>query len=113
MVREYVWLECGDSGQRNYRTPKETRGTERLELKKYCKKLRRHTIHKESRKKWPAAAVARAGIRMSRCSRICLLMPGFPDCYIFRGGQDFAGGFLSVFSGMVSLGGFLRGAGIG
>jgi large subunit ribosomal protein L33 len=51
MVREYVWLECGDSGQRNYRTPKETRGTERLELKKYCKKLRRHTIHKESRKK--------------------------------------------------------------
>lgn len=50
-VREYVWLECTESGQRNYRTPKETRGTERLELKKYCKKLRKHTIHKESRKK--------------------------------------------------------------
>jgi len=31
--------------------PKETRGTERLELRKYCKKLRRHTVHKESRKK--------------------------------------------------------------
>ena len=42
MAREYVWLECGESGQRNYRTPKETRGTDRLELKKYCKKLRRH-----------------------------------------------------------------------
>src|SRR5437660_12934930 len=57
MVREYVWLECGDSGQRNYRTSKETRGTERLELKKYCKKLRRHTVHNESRKKkvWRAA----------------------------------------------------------
>jgi large subunit ribosomal protein L33 len=51
MVREYVWLECSESGQRNYRTSKETRGTERLELKKYCKKLRRHTVHKESRKK--------------------------------------------------------------
>ena len=51
MVREYVWLECGESGQRNYRTPKETRGTDRLELKKYDKKLRRHSVHKESRKK--------------------------------------------------------------
>ncbi|MBI3861634.1 MAG: 50S ribosomal protein L33 [Planctomycetia bacterium] len=51
MVREYVWMECSESGERNYRTPKETRGTERLELKKYCKKLRRHTTHKESRKK--------------------------------------------------------------
>jgi len=51
MAREYVWLESVESGQRNYRTPKETRGTDRLELKKYCKKLRKHTVHKESRKK--------------------------------------------------------------
>ena len=50
-VREYVWLECTETGMRNYRVIKETRGTERLELKKYCPKLRRHTIHKESRKK--------------------------------------------------------------
>ena len=51
MPREYVWLECTETGLRNYRVPKETRGTERLELKKYCPKLRRHTLHKESRKK--------------------------------------------------------------
>ncbi|HEV3302070.1 MAG TPA: 50S ribosomal protein L33 [Planctomycetaceae bacterium] len=51
MPREYVWLECTESGMRNYRVPKETRGTERLELMKYCPKLRRHTLHKESRKK--------------------------------------------------------------
>jgi large subunit ribosomal protein L33 len=51
MAREYVWLECVESGQRNYRTPKETRVTDRLELKKYCKKLRKHVVHKESRKK--------------------------------------------------------------
>ena len=50
-MREYVWLECTESGARNYRVPKETRGTERLELMKYCPKLRRHTLHKESRKK--------------------------------------------------------------
>jgi large subunit ribosomal protein L33 len=51
MPREYVWLECTETGMRNYRVPKEMRGTERLELKKYCPKLRRHTVHKESRKK--------------------------------------------------------------
>jgi large subunit ribosomal protein L33 len=51
MAREYVWLECTETGLRNYRVSKETRGTERLELKKYCKKLRKHTVHKESRKK--------------------------------------------------------------
>jgi len=51
VMREYVWLECTETGMRNYRVQKETRGTERLELKKYCPKLRRHTVHKESRKK--------------------------------------------------------------
>ncbi len=51
MAREYVWLECTETGMRNYRVQKETRGTERLELKRYCPKLRRHTLHKESRKK--------------------------------------------------------------
>jgi large subunit ribosomal protein L33 len=51
VVREYVWLECTETKMRNYRVIKETRGTERLELMKYCPKLRRHTLHKESRKK--------------------------------------------------------------
>lgn len=51
MAREYVWLECTECSSRNYRTPKETRGTDRLELKKYCNKDRKHTVHKESRKK--------------------------------------------------------------
>ena len=32
-MREYVWLECTTCGDRNYRTQKETRGAERLELK--------------------------------------------------------------------------------
>ena len=51
MVREHVWLECTECGSRNYRTPKETRGAGRLELRKYCAKERKHTVHKESRKK--------------------------------------------------------------
>ena len=50
-MREYVWLECADCKARNYRTHKETRGTDRLELKKFCRKERKHTVHKETRKK--------------------------------------------------------------
>ncbi|MHB1561023.1 MAG: 50S ribosomal protein L33 [Isosphaeraceae bacterium] len=50
-MREYVWLECNSCGERNYRVQKETRGAGRLELKKYCRRERKHTPHKESRKK--------------------------------------------------------------
>jgi len=50
-MREYVWLECTVCTARNYRTNKETRGANRLELKKFCRKERKHTVHKESRKK--------------------------------------------------------------
>jgi large subunit ribosomal protein L33 len=50
-MREYVWLECTVCGARNYRTEKETRGADRLERKKFCRKERKHTPHKESRKK--------------------------------------------------------------
>ncbi|MFL5245269.1 MAG: 50S ribosomal protein L33 [Gemmataceae bacterium] len=50
-MREYVWLECTVCASRNYRAQKETRGAERLELKKFCRKERKHTVHKESRKK--------------------------------------------------------------
>ena len=51
LMREYVWLECTACGERNYRVQKETRGADRLELKKYCRRERKHTPHKESRKK--------------------------------------------------------------
>ena len=44
-MREYVWLECTACGARNYRTQKETRGADRLELKKFCRKERKHTPH--------------------------------------------------------------------
>ncbi|MEZ6066742.1 MAG: 50S ribosomal protein L33 [Planctomycetaceae bacterium] len=56
MAREYVWLVCTETGDRNYRTSKEIRGTERLRLKTYCKKLRRHTWHEESRRSESGAA---------------------------------------------------------
>jgi len=50
-MRESVGLACPSGPSRNSRTIKETRGADRLELKKYCRKERKHTPHKESRKK--------------------------------------------------------------
>ena len=48
---EYVWLQCKETGDLNYRTKVNVQGgTPKLELKKYCKRLRRHTVHKLKRK---------------------------------------------------------------
>lgn len=48
--REYVSLECPDCSNRNYRTSKQTRGTPKLELSKYCSTCRAHRPHKERKK---------------------------------------------------------------
>ncbi len=49
--REYVWLECKECGSRNYRTEVSVaEGTPKLELKKFCKNERMHTVHKIRRK---------------------------------------------------------------
>jgi large subunit ribosomal protein L33 len=49
--REYIWLECTECGDRNYRTTVSVaKGTPNLELKKFCKRERKHTVHKIRRK---------------------------------------------------------------
>ena len=49
--REYVWLECGDCKNRNYRTSVSVAaGTPKIELKKFCKWDKKHTVHKEGKK---------------------------------------------------------------
>jgi large subunit ribosomal protein L33 len=49
--REYVWLQCKECGDLNYRTEvKVVGGTPKLELKKHCKRSRKHTLHKIKRK---------------------------------------------------------------
>lgn len=48
-IAEIVHLVCKETGLQNY-TLKKKRGESRLELKKYCPKLRRHTVHVEKRK---------------------------------------------------------------
>ena len=45
-----VILECTECKRRNYITKKNKQNQrERIELKKYCKWERRHTLHKETR----------------------------------------------------------------
>jgi large subunit ribosomal protein L33 len=49
--REMVWLQCTETGDLNYRTEiKVAGGVQKVELKKYCPRLRRHTLHKVKRK---------------------------------------------------------------
>jgi large subunit ribosomal protein L33 len=49
-MREWVTLECTECGARTYRTQMETRGNEKLRLKKYCPRERKHTVHRERKK---------------------------------------------------------------
>ncbi len=50
-AREYVWLQCTETGDLNYRTEiKVAGGPQKVEIKKYSKRLRKHTLHKVKRK---------------------------------------------------------------
>lgn len=50
-MRVNIILECTETGERNYITSKNRQhNPERLEVKKYCPKLRRVTLHREVRK---------------------------------------------------------------
>ena len=48
--RVLVTLACTECKERNYLTSKNRRTqTGRLELKKYCPRCRRHTLHREAK----------------------------------------------------------------
>ena len=49
--RENVWLQCTSCNDLNYRTEiKVAGGVQKVEVKKYSPRLRRHTMHKVKRK---------------------------------------------------------------
>lgn len=49
--REYVWLQCTECGDLNYRVTVNVQGgTPKLELKKYCPRTRKRELHKVKRK---------------------------------------------------------------
>ncbi|GMR04763.1 MAG: 50S ribosomal protein L33 [Thermodesulfobacteriota bacterium] len=49
-MRNIITLACTDCKRRNYSTTKNKKTTpDRLELKKYCKFCKKHTVHKETK----------------------------------------------------------------
>ena len=49
-MRVSVTLACTECKQRNYDTKKNKRNTtDRIELKKYCRFCKEHTLHRETR----------------------------------------------------------------
>lgn len=48
--RQELWLKCTECNNLNYTTKKNVKNTtDKLELKKYCKTDRKHTVHKENK----------------------------------------------------------------
>ena len=51
LKREYVWLQCTETGDLNYRTTVNVQGgVPKITLKTYSPRLRRRTVHKIKRK---------------------------------------------------------------
>lgn len=49
-MRNAVTLACTDCKQRNYQTNKNKKNdSDRIELNKYCKFCKKHTLHKETK----------------------------------------------------------------
>lgn len=49
-MRVIVTLACTETGDRNYTTTKNKKNDPaRLELRKYCPRLKKHTLHRETR----------------------------------------------------------------
>ena len=50
IMRVKITLACSECKQRNYNTMKNKKNDpERLEMNKYCRFCRKHTVHKESK----------------------------------------------------------------
>ncbi len=50
MPRDNVILQCTECKERNYVTTKNKKTTpDRLEFKKFCRRCRCHTVHKENK----------------------------------------------------------------
>lgn len=50
VVRTRITLACTECKQRNYNTTKDKKNhPERMEISKYCRFCRKHTVHKETK----------------------------------------------------------------
>jgi large subunit ribosomal protein L33 len=49
-MRDLITLVCADCKQRNYNTTKNKKlQKDKLQVKKYCRFCKKHTVHKESK----------------------------------------------------------------
>ncbi|MET3684049.1 large subunit ribosomal protein L33 [Alkalibacillus flavidus] len=48
-MRKKVALACTHCHSRNYTTEKKQQASERIEIKKYCKRCEQHTLHRETK----------------------------------------------------------------
>ncbi|GAB4390613.1 MAG: 50S ribosomal protein L33 [Thermodesulfovibrionales bacterium] len=49
-MRIIILLQCSECKNRNYSTMKNKKNTtDKLQLKKYCRSCRKHTLHKETK----------------------------------------------------------------
>jgi large subunit ribosomal protein L33 len=48
-MREAVTLECPECKRQNYRTSRDKSSGKKLQLKKYCPRCRKHTVHREKK----------------------------------------------------------------
>jgi len=49
-MREYVTLQCRECKSQNYRVSRGSRESKKLELRKHCRRCRKHTVHQEKKK---------------------------------------------------------------
>ncbi len=49
-MRSQVSLDCSECKQKNYQATKnKQKSTDKMQLKKYCRFCRKHTVHKEGK----------------------------------------------------------------
>jgi len=49
-MRDIITMQCTDCKERNYSTTKnKKKTTERLEMKKFCPRCRKHKVHRETK----------------------------------------------------------------
>ena len=65
--KEVVFLVCEETGDHNYTLRRKT-GGEKLKLKKFCPRLRKHTIHNEKKKYTFSASVRETLVYAARQS---------------------------------------------
>jgi len=68
MPREIITLQCGECKERNYSTTKNRKTTpDRIELKKFCARCRKHQPHKKLSSQSPTVFTENRELATENC----------------------------------------------